>query len=69
MSQLIVDSINNMFSNLTHKFINQFNDHKMRNIKDGISLTDTLLFKFRYTKIHTTKQEISRIYETSSIGN
>ena len=69
MSQLIVDSINNMFSNLTYKFINKFNIHKMRNIGDRISLTDALLFKFRYTKIHTTKQEISRIYETSSIGN
>lgn len=58
MSQLILTSINNIFSKLTYKFINQFNAHKMRNIKDGISLADTLLFKFRYTKIHTTKQEI-----------
>ena len=58
MSHSIVGSINNIFSNLTYKFINQFNVHKMRNITDGISLTDSLLFRFRYTKIHVTKQEI-----------
>ena len=58
MGRSIVGSINNIFSNLTYKFINQFNVHKMRNITDGISLTDSLLFRFRYTKIHVTRQEI-----------
>lgn len=63
MSSTIVNFINNIFSNLTYKFINKFNTIKMRNTKDGISLADALLYKFRYTKIHTTQQEI-----TSSIN-
>ena len=55
---------NNIFKDvLTYKFINSINKVKMRNIKNGITLTDAVYYKFYYCK-----KEITKLLTSSKIN-
>jgi hypothetical protein len=57
--ETFVANSNRIFSNINYKFINKFQtDKQMRNSK-GITLQNTLLFRFKYTENNTTKTNIS----------
>src|ERR1700722_13143159 len=48
--------INDVFN---YKNINKKNDVKLRNIKNGVTLSDALYYKLLYTDINSTKEEIT----------
>lgn len=62
MKKLSPDSfliINEIFlSTCNLAYINETNDVKLRNIKNGISIQDAILYRFKYAQIDSTKDEI-----------
>lgn len=61
----LVTKLNELFSKFTnYNFINKINEKQLRNIENGISLSDVFFYCFQYTKQSTTKEFI-----TSKINN
>jgi hypothetical protein len=57
---VLLDDINNIFlNNLDYNNINSHSSVKLRNIKNGISVSDAILYGFLYSKIDTTKNSVS----------
>ena len=51
--------INKIFNDIcNYNSINSLNGKHLRNIKNGISITDAIFYKFLYAKLHTTKLSI-----------
>ena len=52
--------LNKLINEITdYKLINLNNEKQIRNIKDGISVNDILLYKFMYTEQRLTKEAIT----------
>ena len=50
---------NSIFSKISYKYVNSFsNGIVLRNSKLGISLINTILFRFKYSYLHTTQEKI-----------
>jgi hypothetical protein len=54
--------IQNIFNNnCTYEKVNSLNTVKMRNMENGITIKDAILYRLLYSKINTTKEEIVSI--------
>jgi hypothetical protein len=54
-----INGIINIFkNNCNYNKINEINEVKLRNKKDGIAITDAILYKFIYSDKNKTKQEV-----------
>lgn len=66
MIKELLDTFN---TECTYKSINKYNPIKLRNIKNGITLTDAIYYRFAYSNIQTTKDlvasDINMINKTS----
>jgi hypothetical protein len=52
-------NLNNIFQNCcTYDIVNGLSDVKLRNVENGLCITDALLYKFKYAQIGTTKDSI-----------
>jgi hypothetical protein len=55
----ILNSLNNIFINeCSYSNINPYSPIKLRNMPNGISLTNAVSYKFRYQRLTNTKDEI-----------
>jgi len=51
--------LNDIITNIcNYDTINKLSQKKLRNIPNGISLNDALMYKFMYAQINTTKESI-----------
>jgi len=59
--------INAVFRNTcTYDIVNEFSDAQLRNCVGGLTLSDILLYKFKYTQINTTKDSIVSFINNSN---
>ena len=55
---IILNEINSTFFNINHAYVNSFSNIKIRNRQLGIALKNILLFRFKYSYLHTTQEKI-----------